>query len=613
MSLFRGRAKTPATVTPPDGGAGDPVSLVLGYHRRSKHDFQRYAASLGYLDWANQPDPFRRFVGAPVRPLDLERAEHEGARDVGFDELFTPGVVAPRAVDEAALSRFLYHSLGLSSAKRAGESHWFLRVNPSSGNLHPTEGWLILPRGLALGGAPDGGEPPALWHYAPHAHALEQRAVLRAEWADALFASLPEGGFLIALSSIAWREAWKYGERAYRYVNHDVGHALGALRYAAALCGWTLERAPAVSGPRLAELLGLDLADESPEAETPDLLVIVRPAGTPRPERHWAPPPGSAFDALQGEPNALSEEHHPWPVIAMMEELCRDTGLKPPMRPEEVADGTIAGTAEAAASPADALPPDAAPRNEAPFSASRPSSLVTNSARELVAGPLIRSRRSAVSMDRSTRLSAAAFYRMLAATHPELTPAPFDALVMPPRVHLFLFVHRVDDLAPGIYLLPRDEAGGKRLHAAMHAKFDFATPEGCPPELPLLRLVEDDTKSAAARVSCGQDIAADGVFSLGMLAELEPTLRLEGPSAYPHLYWETGLIGQVLYLQAQAAGISATGIGCFFDDPVHSLAGLRDASFQSLYHFTVGGGIRDDRIVDEPAYAHLAKVERGTD
>jgi hypothetical protein len=50
---------------------------------------------------------------------------------------------------------------------------------------------------------------------------------------------------------------------------------------------------------------------------------------------------------------------------------------------------------------------------------------------------------------------------------------------------------------------------------------------------------------------------------------------------YRHLFWETGMIGQVLYLEAEAQGVSATGIGSFFDDPVHELMGLPDDAFQS--------------------------------
>ena len=69
-------------------------------------------------------------------------------------------------------------------------------------------------------------------------------------------AAFPEDSFLVGLSSIHWREAWKYGERAFRYCQHDVGHALGTLRFAAAALGWKLfllDRVDAMS-----QLLGLN-------------------------------------------------------------------------------------------------------------------------------------------------------------------------------------------------------------------------------------------------------------------------------------------------------------------------------------------------------------------
>ena len=70
-------------------------------------------------------------------------------------------------------------------------------------------------------------------------------------------------------------------------------------------------------------------------------------------------------------------------------------------------------------------------------------------------------------------------------------------------------------------------------------------------------------RQLAAAVSCGQNIAGDGAFSLGMIAEFESSLRRHGPWFYRRLFWETGVIGQVLYLEAEAAGVRATGIGCF--------------------------------------------------
>ncbi|MGD2056230.1 MAG: nitroreductase family protein, partial [Gammaproteobacteria bacterium] len=111
-------------------------------------------------------------------------------------------------------------------------------------------------------------------------------------------------------------------------------------------------------------------------------------------------------------------------------------------------------------------------------------------------------------------------------------------------------------------------------------------------------------REAARIVSCHQDIAADGAFALGMLAEFEAPLAAHGAWFYKRLYWECGVIGQVLYLEAEAAGIRSTGIGCFFDDLMHRILGLRGGRFQSLYHFTVGGPVEDPRLRTEPAYAH---------
>ncbi|KAK1300860.1 hypothetical protein QJS10_CPB13g01660 [Acorus calamus] len=90
-----------------------------------------------------------------------------------------------------------------------------------------------------------------------------------------------------------------------------------------------------------------------------------------------------------------------------------------------------------------------------------------------------------------------------------------------------------------------------------------------------------------------EDIASDGSFSLGMIARFEPVLQEKGAWMYPRLFWETGILGQVLYLEAHAVGISATGIGCYFDDAVHEVLGLKGSEFQSLYHFTVGAPVVD--------------------
>jgi hypothetical protein len=63
------------------------------------------------------------------------------------------------------------------------------------------------------------------------------------------------------------------------------------------------------------------------------------------------------------------------------------------------------------------------------------------------------------------------------------------------------------------------------------------------------------------------------------------------------------MIGQLLYFEAEAAGLRSTGIGCFFDDAMHEVLGLEDRTFQDLYHFTLGGPVEDQRLTTLPAYA----------
>ena len=68
----------------------EPLEITLYYHQRTKHDLGRFAASLGYLDWANQPDPFRRFRGSPCLELDEVPVTEEPA----YEGLFSPAVAA---------------------------------------------------------------------------------------------------------------------------------------------------------------------------------------------------------------------------------------------------------------------------------------------------------------------------------------------------------------------------------------------------------------------------------------------------------------------------------------------------------------------------------------
>ena len=133
------------------------------YHQRTQHHLDRYAAGPETLDWDAQPDPFRRYDGCPEIPLPLTPTSNA----VSFGDLHRPGTIAPVPLNLNGLGRLLELSLGLSAWKQYGPDRWALRCNPSSGNLHPTEGYLVC---RALPDLADG-----VYHYRPDAHLLEQR------------------------------------------------------------------------------------------------------------------------------------------------------------------------------------------------------------------------------------------------------------------------------------------------------------------------------------------------------------------------------------------------------------------------------------------------------
>ncbi len=505
---------------------------VLAYHDATKHHLGRYARGPGYLDWDTQPDPFLRFHGAPL--IALDHAE--------------PGAEPrpPRAVDRSSVSQLFEDSLALSAWKEAGGSRWALRVNPSSGNLHPTEGYLVC--GPVAGLC----EAPMVAHYAPREHALERRAAFDFDiWAE-LVAELPAPALIVGLTSIHWREAWKYGERGFRYCQHDVGHAIAALGVAAAALGWQATLLDDLPTRAVATLLGV-AGREGVEAEAADCVIAVHPAGAPCPGGL----PEAAIDKFAalpwiGEPGPLSPDHVEWSII---DQVAR-ASVKPP-------GGGALG--EASGAPL-ALGDD-------PVAIRR----------------LVRQRRSAVAFDGHSGITEGALYEILQKTRE-------SALPWSPRVDLALFVHRVQGLVPGLYFLLRDPARRDALREAMDDGFEWAVPGACPDDLDLFRLAEGDARALAQRVSCHQEIAADGCFALGMIADFESSVRGVGPWVYPRLFWECGVIGQVLYLQAEALGIRGTGIGCFFDDAMHRVLGFEGARFQSLYHFTLGGPVDDPRL-----------------
>jgi len=539
----------------------DPIAVVAGYHERTKHRLEGYARGPETLDWDAQPDPFRRWESAPRTLLPLAPAGHADGGPA-WSRLHGGDTLPPLPLTLAALAEVLELSLGLAGWKQAGPDRWAVRMNPSSGNLHPTEGWLLT---KGVDGVADG-----VHHYAPYDHVLEQRAA----WAPASATQA-----WIALSSLQWREAWKYGERAFRYCQLDTGHALGALRYAAALQGWQLQVVPSTTA-HLAHLLGLDRDGDfgRAEREEPELLVrVVTEAALAEGTPSW--PDCGADVEWFGTPNRV--DRHPmyrWPAIDAVAEASRSTA------------------AAAGASPA-------APAHAA---VSLPATAPTETVADMPARQVIRQRRSAQRFDARARMSLADFTRLLMAL--DAGGLPFDVMTTAPQVHVAVFAHRVDGLAPGAYLLPRSAAGEALCRKTLPPALDWQRVPDLPAELPLWRLAENPALAGTMRtLNCHQALGSDAIAAFALLGSFQP---LPTPATYRDRLQEAGLVGHALYLHAEALGLRGTGIGCYFDDGLHQLLGIepasaREAALQSLYHFTIGAPLIDSRIGSEPPYAHL--------
>ncbi len=534
----------------------DKAEEIINYHEATKHHFERYARSLGYMDWQNQPNPFRTYKKVPVLKLPLLKADPPA----GYRGLYERQDNSPQPIVLDNVAGFLELSLGLSAWKAVSGSRWSLRINPSSGNLHPTEAHLILPSMDA--------NPGGVYHYNALGHLLERRADMPSGLWQRIKSHFGANGFLIAINSILWRESWKYGERAFRYCNHDPGHALACLSFAANLYGWKCVFLSELSDEEIEAILGFEqIGFRKLEEEHTDYLCFVYPHGTDDIPKGLPDPIISDLANLSfnGEAEILSQKCVDWEIIYQTARLAK----KPPTEKIRVELENRKWFADA----------------PSPLSAT----------------DIIRNRRSAIAFDDSGFISRNQFFSMLDKTLPRRDIAPFDVELAEPLTHMLLFVHNVTELTPGLYFFLRNAEDLEEIKGISRPNFQWMPLEK---NFPLYLLAEGNYRRQAMMVSCHQDIAGSSAFSLGMIAKFKDIIAAE-PHRYRHLFWETGMIGQVLYLEAEAHGVRGTGIGCFFDDAVHEIMGLSDNRYQSLYHFTIGQPIEDPRLTTYPPYNHL--------
>jgi hypothetical protein len=504
-------------------------SVFIRYHEFTKHTRAKVYGDSWYLDWDTQPDAFRRYEGAPTVALPVPKRPPPG-------DLFAPFPEAARGpVTLDAISQLLYHSVAISAWKEVPgtDARWAVRVNPSSGNLHPTETHLIA---CGVQDLEDG-----LYHFRVDTFELEVRfqgdvSGLVARIRDEIgFAC---GSATLFLTSIMWREAWKYRDRAFRYCHLDLGHAAAAVCDALRHLGHAPRAAHLFSDATMAGWIGLAGGDEVPE------MLITWGEMLPGNANAPLPPPTE----LLGTPNALSSEVVDYESI------------------DRVCEATSA--VESTSQPEETSPTE-------PAASSLP--LIAEGTARVELWRVVRTRRSGISFDGHTGCTAADLGLMLRRA---TDGYPFDCCSFRRRsdgsssgahfIDLYLYLHRVEGIEPGLYLYDRVH------HALISQKIG-------------------DQRGHASTFSLDQAIAGDSAFAVSLIADLGRAFASFGERGYRAVHIEAGAIGQGLYLAAESLGLNSTGIGAFFDDEVNRHLALPE-SRQVVYHFTVGRALPDVRV-----------------
>lgn len=505
------------------------IAEVFDYHERTKHHPHRYAASLGYLDWATQPNPFREYLGS--KKIELQQSFHNTTPPynlLGSSELPS----APLCFE--SISQLFQFAFGVTAYKSYdGVQEFALRANASSGNLQPIEAYLIAPsiEGISI--------KNSISHYNVQKHQLE---LLQEDEGNLQNSSY----FYVALSAVIWREAWKYGERAFRYTQMDTGHAAKAVEVSAQMLGWECEVIHDYKD--LNTLLGFDQSERyiNEEFEEAQLLIRIQ---CKEEQSHLLP--SNFSTSFEGRANQLSPSHHEWDILPKITSATRE------------------------------------------YTTTLPSKVPTYREKKSTkeSKDVVLKRRSAQAMDKyNSQISYEVFITLLQSTNnPVLNLKVFTNLI--------IFVHNVKGLESGLYAYLRDESYLQKLQNELSENFLW---KNIDENLYLLK--EDDYRVIAKTLSCTQDIAKDSAFSLSFLGEFREPIEKYGAKMYRTLYQEAGALGQQLYLEATSLSLSATGIGCYLDDVMHRILALKNNNFQTLYHFTIGRAIVDSRVLTKLPY-----------
>ncbi len=539
------------------------IENATDYHEETKHSQLSVQMSRHYLDFEDIPRPFKVYPDLPSIPLPQDFAIPasealsciRGSTDLmGPAELphQRPASLLPNtspALDIRTLAQLLFFSAGITREMKSNSGTYYMRAASATGALYPIELYVIS----SSKKEDTNSLPSGVYHFCPGDFSLVK--LRDGDYATKLAETAGGNSYIrsapvtLAFTSLAWRNAWKYGDRSYRHWFWDSG--VIASNLLAVSMSASLRPAPLVMGfvdsdvndllflrPKkeaaivLAPLLpynstNLDANNsESSRADTVSLRVVADPKYLPISKREMDHP--EIWKIHSASSLSSSEEVKEWSQHPMAPATTasskRDSFLSSQKASKRVKGETI--TAQSSK-----LKEEEGQQHQQES--------------KLSIGDVILRRGSSRRFAHSAAICKDSLMTIL---YNSTRGVPLDFLsaeLGSSLIDVYLIANAVHGLSSGRYFYDRKQNSLKQLGIAN----------------------ERVSRSESGYLCLGQPLFSDASAVMFMMTDLRAVLKSLGNRGYRACQFEAGVIAGKVYLSSYALGLGASG-STFYDDAV---------------------------------------------
>jgi SagB-type dehydrogenase family enzyme len=513
--------------------------IAWSYHNATKHSYASIRTNPHFLDFANQPLPFKIYAGLQPSRLPGEmRQTGVAALSAISESIPAQNRAAP---DLAKVAQLLYLSAGITRQRKYPGGEIFFRAAACTGALYEVELYLVCGELADL--------QAGVYHFAPAEFGLRRLrsgdyrgVLLEAAGGESAVAHAP---LTIVCTCTYWRNAWKYQARTYRHFGWDNGTLLANLLAVAAALALPAKVVCGFVDATVNRLLDVDSQREVAFSMAA-LGYVSELSSQP------APQSPAEISALALETVPLSRLEIDYPI---MREMQAASSLH---SAEEVA--TWRGRAVSSGFPPLAsIPP--------PKGAIVPLQVLSDAEipRDTIEQVILR--RGSSRKFARTPISLAQLSTMLNRATQGIN-ADFLGPLGSQLNQLYVIVHAVEGLDSGTYVFHRDRG-----------------------LLECLR--RGDFRAQAGHLGLDQELSADAAVDIFFLADLRPIFERFGNRGYRAVQLEAGILGGKLYLAAYAQRIGATGL-TFYDDDVTQFFSPHAEGKSAIFLVAAGNSIKQE-------------------